>query len=778
MGRMIILVGLIAVWLATPATAQMAQRQEVCLNGVWDFAAIGTEADSIPDYELDFPVPSGWIGNAVDNFENATREIQAPQAWFGRDFHVPADWDDDRRILLYFDCLDDAHAVWINGEKAHESDSLGLCVEVDVTDKVRFGEINRLDVRTTPRPTSDILVLRDRFEQGRYQLPPHGAGIVRDVFLQSQPRVAVDHVQIITSVENETITVNAEIKNHGETTFEGTYRPVVKDDGVVVLTLPAVPVTIEPGQMVRVQTEAEWEDPVLWGFEPYGQPHLYYLQSDLFVDGGRGIDERWDRFGFREFKTEGDRFVFNGKNYVGTGDLLHRGFPFSENPSVLTAFYQAMRGANVNFQRMHSYRDGNFDSPHWFTVADELGHLFQEQHVALFHDRPNHPRLLAQWSAFVRKYINHPSIVMWSADNERFSAPGVDNGVIKVLEADLEPWNELATHIRTLDPTRVLEFHHGWALWAGVQAGRFDADNYMTFNIHPYGKLDREILASIKASDFDRSVPIVVGEIFDMQKAGDIVDFTTTDHATYDDVKRRGQLMAQGIRDSRRAGAANIVLCSLEKMGMIGPERPGEINLGPWTDEFLDARDRHEDPENYDMREHVITVDWPSQSGVGTKAQFIKPAEFFVTTSGFGPNNVNWFDSSQPIYRPSVAHHLIRQAFADVAGRSQPPLGPRRSSEVLVTVTRDGQPVEGAYVNLVPMAGQAPPAGVATDARGTAWLRVWDTGWYKVAASDLLGEIEDDLKIQERPMLTDQAGYGHLMRVSLETGLKNQDVDE
>ena len=80
----------------------------------------------------------------------------------------------------------------------------------------------------------------------------------------------------------------------------------------------------------------------------------------------------------------------------------------------------------------------------------------------------------------------------------------------------------------------------------------------------------------------------------------------------------------------------------------------------------------------------------------------------------------------------------------------------------------DGKPVEGAYVYLVPSDGQAPPpSAVATDADGTAWFHLWDTGAYRAMAWHDGRVREARFTIDARPTLTGKAGYDHVIWVDL-----------
>jgi len=152
-------------------------------------------------------------------------------------------------------------------------------------------------------------------------------------------------------------------------------------------------------------------------------------------------------------------------------------------------------------------------------------------------EQTDHPEHLALWTAYVNENFNHPSLVMWCPDNENLR-PGYSTDLAQAGTV-MPPWNRLIGHIRKLDPTRIGDPHDGCYLFAGVQLGVFDRANYMTFNIHPYGKLVTEIERAKRLVGFDNSVPILVGEIFPFPAK---IDMIGNPMGTFVEAKRRGRM--------------------------------------------------------------------------------------------------------------------------------------------------------------------------------------------------------------------------------------------
>jgi len=747
-----VLAGVVAVLFAgvcADATPTEGTRQKICLNGVWDFTAAGTSDTEIPkDNWGTLRVPSSWFLYGPDNFAISKADSDALQAWFRRSFVVPADWTDGRRIKLLFLCLDRGYSVYVNGQLAASNETTRVCFDVDITALVKFGGKNELAVMTRKKA------------KALGGNPDKEGGILRSVYLVTEPPVNIEYSHTITSVTNRTLTVKTRVRNEDTVTREVTVRPVVLDNGREVLALPAKSATVPAGKSLEVITSTPWQDPVLWGFGRYGRPYLYHLRTTL--KGAEVSDVQFDRFGFREFGTKGKQFVFNGKPFFIKGDLMGRAWPFLDNPSVITSFYQGMRSANINFQRLHCVHTNTFDSQYWYQVGDELGHLVEEQDMARLQAvLPDDPVNLDLWGSYVNYHFNHPSLVMWCPDNESIHPEAIPNA-----ETIFPPWNRLVTYIRELDPTRIVDLHHGYSLFAGVQMGVFEKENFMTFNIHPYGNLVAAIGKKKKDLGFDDSVPTLVGEIF-AQASKIPLDIVSDPAGGYAEQKARVEPWRTQIPRLAEYGVGGTVLCALHARGFAGFAGKDEVYFGPWSDRVMVRDETAPGKPIIGTRMGSAKVRWPSLSGEGTKAQFISPVVGHGGTAGGYGHNFNWFDTTRPMFHSAIADKVAGEVYGNIMG-PEPPLGPERAPEVVVCFGIDGKPIEGAYVYLVPEDGQAPPSSaVATDADGTAWFHLWDTGTYHAVAWHDGQVSEAKFTIDARPTLTGKPGYDHITWVDL-----------
>ena len=173
-------------------------------------------------------------------------------------------------------------------------------------------------------------------------------------------------------------------------------------------------------------------------------PHLYTARVRLLSDG-QVIDTRSVRFGMREFKVDGGKFLLNGKPIFlrGYGDDCI--FPDTicppANKEELRRRLSLARGYGFNYVRHHSW----IPPEDYLDAADELGMMLQPEFPFAYRwDLPSTPEAkrsaLEQWEAVIRLHRNHPSIVTWCMGNEQYDS------------FDLAPAMYRAA--KRLDPTR------------------------------------------------------------------------------------------------------------------------------------------------------------------------------------------------------------------------------------------------------------------------------------------------------------------------------------
>ncbi|HEY5913655.1 MAG TPA: glycoside hydrolase family 2 TIM barrel-domain containing protein [Verrucomicrobiae bacterium] len=390
----------------------MPEETRVSLDGTWRIQPADGE-------EREIAVPGFW--------ERSRGLANAHEATYRREFEVPESFA-GRQVLLRFDAVGDAAEVSVNGQ--HAGGLVGACLpfEMDITGLVSAPSTsNRLAVFV--RDDTHFSVLREgRDRRNRKSWIPRGMGannrkgLYQAVSLLARPVVNVADARICTSVRQQELSVAYELFNSRKETIRAKLSSqVLAPDGAVVFALPSTNFDLPGFVTTTVTLTAPFKDVELW--QP-DHPTLYTLQAVLTESSsGASLHRKSTRFGFRETWFEGIHYYLNGIRCNLRGESPAYGekvdlFATRETATEMIRRYQA---ANCNVLRFHSMPA----PPHVLDVCDELGMLVIDE-SAIYASwqmlMPEHPDWMAQCrehlTRWVRRDRNHPSVILWSAENE------------------------------------------------------------------------------------------------------------------------------------------------------------------------------------------------------------------------------------------------------------------------------------------------------------------------------------------------------------------------
>ncbi len=381
-------------------------------------------------------------------------------AWFVRVFEIPK-LEGNAKVFLVFYGVKYASEVYVNGVLVGSSKDGFIPLKIDVTRYVEPGS-NSLWVKVRDW-TSALSKPVDLSNLGRLERPadravnsllyPIGSyyqvyGLWDDVELVIAPPLRVEDVFVTTSYRNMTITVEATVANDLGREVEVTLENVVLDRGAEVLELPEVRLILKPHSAERVRVSSRWADAELWS--PWN-PYLYTLSSKLMMDGAV-IDNVTTRFGFREFWVEDGSYYLNGVKITLRMASAH---PLGYDYETAVKVYNALKEASINSMRLHAQPWRRL----WYDLADERGVMLVHESAYWCFGRQYRVEDPDFWENFrqhlrgqVLLHRNHPSIVIWSLENELLlTGAAYREGV----EARLA---ELVGYVKKLDPTRPVMF--------------------------------------------------------------------------------------------------------------------------------------------------------------------------------------------------------------------------------------------------------------------------------------------------------------------------------
>lgn len=300
-------------------------------------------------------------------------------------FTAPGDWH-GKKLILRFDGAAHEATVFCNGERVgyHACGYTAFCV--DITDLVRLGGENVIDVRLDTRESLNI--------------PPFGfvidylcyGGLYREVTLEVKEPEYIKEVLI----ENTGL---REIRVRIASECGSLVTDIVDNSGVVI------------SSAVGKAFELNVPEAELWSVD---SPALYTARVRA-MRGGECVDEKSIRFGFRTVKFKSDGFYLNGERLKIRGLNRHQAYAYvgyAMPRSVQELDAEILKNElGVNAVRTSHYPQ----SQHFISRCDELGLLvFTEipgwQHIG---DEDWKRQAVKNTDEMVRQYMHHPSIMLW-----------------------------------------------------------------------------------------------------------------------------------------------------------------------------------------------------------------------------------------------------------------------------------------------------------------------------------------------------------------------------
>lgn len=402
---------------------------DVSITPANDDVAASAVSDTIASLNGQWQAVSGqWKQTvAVPGFlENLPGTKDLHHFTYTREFDVPES-SDERRTMLRFDAVGDAADVFVNGQFAGGHIGAALPFEIDISGCVKSQSTgNQLEVMirddsffSTPTEGKDW--------RNRKHWIPRGMGInirkgiYQNVSLITRPTVHIADAFVRTSVRDRTISVTYEVFNSKRDAIRARIAAsVIAADGTEAFSLPAA--EIELGGYVRSKTTvtAPFSGVTLW--QP-DRPSLYTLRSKLSAQTGPILHAHTVRFGFREVWFSGIHFMLNGIRCNLRGESPSYGekremFFTRESAEEMIKRYRAI---NFNTLRFH----GLPPPPHVLDLCDEMGVLVIGESAIYASWKlldPAHPVFMEHCNEHLTRWVrrdrNHPSIIIWSAENE------------------------------------------------------------------------------------------------------------------------------------------------------------------------------------------------------------------------------------------------------------------------------------------------------------------------------------------------------------------------
>ncbi|MBP5261379.1 MAG: glycoside hydrolase family 2 protein [Clostridiales bacterium] len=352
-------------------------------------------------------------------------------SFYKRTLNVPSEWE-GKKVFVTFDAVAHEAEVSINGAAVAKHSCGYTAFTADLTDHLKFGEDNILEVKCDSRESLNI--------------PPFGfvidymtyGGIYREVHLDIKEK---DHIKDVF--------VNAGMDKHVHVSTE------IEGSGDLQCRITSC----RSGRVLfdsKCENEAEIivTEGKLWTLE---KPRLYELTMELKKDG-KVCDVCSVRFGFRTIDFRADGFYLNGTKVKLRGLNRHQSWPY-----VGYAMPKSMQVMDADILKnelgLNAVRTSHYpQSHHFIDRCDEIGLLVVTeipgwQNIG---DDDWKEQAVINTEEMVRQYRNHPSIILWGVRiNESVDCDELYKKTNKTAH-DLDP-SRPTTGVRYLKKSSLLE---------------------------------------------------------------------------------------------------------------------------------------------------------------------------------------------------------------------------------------------------------------------------------------------------------------------------------
>ncbi len=475
-----------------PTAGAVGARANVKLEGNWEVARADEQEVKAVAVPMELPSQALWKAIAVPSDKNTVRPdlVFAHRLWYRTRVNVAAN-QVGRSFFLHFPMNSLNTTVYVNRQLCGFNKNPFAPFQIDVSKAVKAGENEVLvGIRDawygrTFNPKKPLDLRRQFnlplsfFGQGFQNLDypiwnNAKSGILETPTFNAVGAVYSSDVFAKPSVANKQLSVEITLNNPTNAAVAGEVALAAIDEktGTVAKTFAPKAFTVAANAEQVLNMSEAWADAKLWWPDT---PNMYRLRATLNV-GGKAVDVSETPFGFREWTSSGTKFLLNGVNWPQWADLSPGGATIEEWVKDYHAKHQrTMRvmnpgqgGDTRNFglpqAQMFDYMDRNgvVIRRNGLLDGQVIGYAFSEgdpdikaaqggseMKVALMNNYRD------QFAQLIRAERNHPSINIWSFDNE-FLYINLINllGDSPLMNEYERKFTEMAADWAKVDPTR------------------------------------------------------------------------------------------------------------------------------------------------------------------------------------------------------------------------------------------------------------------------------------------------------------------------------------
>jgi beta-galactosidase len=473
-----------------------AERASVKLGGTWEIARDDEQMPGeVAEPIRELPKDPVWRAVTVPGDKNTLRQdlLFAHRVWYRARVAVP-DSMAGRAFCLDFPCNNLNTTVYVNGVYCGFERNPFAPFQVDITKGVKPGQTNEIQVgirdawygrsADPKRPLKlrktfnyPVSLFTQGFQDMDYPVwnCPQSGILATPAFVAAGSGVYSADVFVKPSVARKRLDADVLLNNTTDKEAAGEVRWEAVDDatGQPQRVFKPKPFTVAAGRTQAVTLSDDWTDPKLWWPDT---PNLYRLRTTVFVDGAPA-DVKETLFGFREWRCQGTQFTLNGVVWHLWADLIGEHRSAKDWLAAYKRTYQRTTRMGTAGQADRDCRWLGLEPQDALDFCDRngvvvrrnatldgetIGYQFSEGDAETRRQQGGSELKLAlmknwrqQCVAQVKGERNHPSIQIWSLENE-FAFINLVNLLGNSPNMDRYEEEITQTHdaVRAADPTR------------------------------------------------------------------------------------------------------------------------------------------------------------------------------------------------------------------------------------------------------------------------------------------------------------------------------------
>ena len=401
-----------------------AQRSVLSLNFGWEFRLNNEGQWRTVDVPHDFQIEQPWVAPAADEKADNTdvaaniksrlssRGFKEMGKGYYRLHLTPSAELKGKRLLLEFDGIMYTADVCLNGERIGGTNYGYVGFEIDVTDKLKTGQDNLIEVVADTREPNN----------SRWYT---GGGLIRSVRLVSTPkdRYFARHPLYITTRDNRYVSLSAAFTNRTKDKTNHFAVQILDPDGNEIYNTKAE-IARHRGtrnQEERIATDIEIPAPKIWDIDT---PYLYTARVQLLTDDGTVADEACDQFGIRTIEMGPEYGLkLNGRKVLLQGYANHHtlgALGAANYPKAIEKRIRLMKQFGMN----HIRTSHNPYSREFIQLCDRMGILVVDELYDKWTRQHTGGKVPFEqlWQYDVPEWVkrdrNSPSVILWSLGNE------------------------------------------------------------------------------------------------------------------------------------------------------------------------------------------------------------------------------------------------------------------------------------------------------------------------------------------------------------------------